>query len=61
MRVPQVRCNQRIVLKHSLDFRDRNPTLLALCAVPAVPIESVVLKDIVSGIYANVYTNVNRI
>src|SRR5271167_3561185 len=44
MRVLQVRCNQRIILKHSLYFWNRDPMLLAFRPVAAVPIEAVGLK-----------------
>ena len=43
-RVLQVRCNERIVLKHSLDFWDGNAMLLALLTIPNIPVKSVRFK-----------------
>lgn len=43
-RVLWVRCNERIVLKHSLDFWDGNAMLLALLTIPDIPVKSVRFK-----------------
>src|SRR5664279_1744644 len=43
-RMLQVRCNERIVLKHSLDFWDGNAMLLALLTIRDIPVKCVRFK-----------------